>query len=111
MKKKILTLLFFLFVFNISAQDYTSKIHIDKINKVYTSKLNLSKDISEKVKGILTVYNLKLYQLETSSNDSRLFNKIFKEYTLAIFELLTDDQFREFKKLQIEIEPYKKYKL
>lgn len=111
MKKILLILLFMLFIPKVNAQNYKSKTHINKVNKIYTSQLNLTNEVSQEIKAILDFYNNKLYQLQYNSNNSKLFNKTLKEYILKIFEVLNEDQFRTFKKLQSEIEPYKKYRL
>ena len=100
-----------MFVIQINGQEYASKNYINKINQSYTSALDLTKKESKEFREILLKFNQRLYEIDIAVSNSQLFNKILKLQTIEIFHLLTSEQFKKYKKLVFELEPYKKYKL
>jgi len=88
-------------------QDYSDKKYIEQINKEYTQKLQLTADESNEFEKILLKYN---QQLKDAEQDKKLFNKILKEQTIAVFNLVSKEQYTHYKKLTLELEPYKKFK-
>ncbi|MFK5879146.1 MAG: hypothetical protein QM478_06570 [Flavobacteriaceae bacterium] len=108
MKKTPIFIVFLLLISNIIySQDYSDKKHINQINKEYTETLQLTADKSKEFKQILLKYN---HQLKDAEQDKKLFNKILKEQTIAVFNLVSAEQYTQYKKLVLELESYKKFK-
>jgi hypothetical protein len=111
MKNTLVLFIFFLFIAQVNSQEYASKNYINSIYKSYNSSLNLATKESKEFRKILLKFNTELYKIDSKRNQSQLFNKILKFHTIKIFELLSSVQFKIYKELVLEIEPYKKYKL
>lgn len=108
MKKTPILIAFLLLIGNtIYSQDYSDKKHIEQINKEYTKKLQLTADESNEFEKILLKYN---HQLKDAEQDKKLFNKILKAQTIAVFNLVSKEQYTHYKKLTLELEPYKKFR-
>ncbi len=111
MCKKILFLfLIFFCVNNNYAQEIDSKKHINKIHKVYEQKLILNKKQSKKIKEILWKYNPKIKDLIDDEATKIEINQLTKVETLEIYNILSREQFTEYKKLKKDIEEYKRYR-
>lgn len=106
----VLIVILSLVVCNVNSQEYSSKKHINKINKMYSKKLHLTKIQSEKFKKVLLVYNKKLEEVRSGENNKKIFNKLLKLQTIEIFNLVSSEQYALYKKILFELEPYKKYK-
>ncbi len=108
MKKTSILVVFILLVSNIIySQNYSDKKHINQINKEYSENLQLTADESKEFEQILLKYN---HQLKGAEQNKSLFNKILKEQTIAVFNLVSAEQYTHYKKLVLELEPYKKFK-
>jgi|SaaInlStandDraft_1057018.scaffolds.fasta_scaffold77775_1 hypothetical protein len=112
MNKKLIFFLMLLFFFVKSnySQEINSKKHINKIHKVYEQKLILNKKQSKKIKEILWKYNSKIKDLIDSEATKIKINQLTKEETLEIYNILSREQFTEYKKLKKDIEEYKRYR-
>ena len=112
MIKKLILFMFFLFFFvnNNKAQEINSRKHINKIHKIYEQKLILNKKQSKKIKEILWKYNSKIKDLIDSEATKIKINQLTKEETLEIYNILSREQFTEYKKLKKDIEEYKRYR-
>ena len=103
-------MLFFFFTKDNYGQENNSKKHINKIHKVYKQKLILNKKQSKKIKEILWKYNSKIKDLIDSEATKIKINQLTKEETLEIYNILSREQFTEYKKLKKDIEEYKRYR-
>ena len=108
MKKTPILIVFVLLISNmVYSQDYSGKKYIKQINKEYSQKLQLTANESKEFEQILLKYN---HQLKDAEQDKNFFNKILKEQTIAIFNLVSEEQYTYYKKIVLELEPYKKFK-
>ena len=108
MKKSSVLVVLLLFISTIAySQDYSDKKHIEQINKEYSQKLQLTANESKEFEQILLKYN---HQLKNAEQNKNLFNKILKMQTIAVFNLVSDEQYTHYKKLVLELEPYKTFK-
>lgn len=96
-----------LFAFKVNAQEHSSKKYINEISQMYSTKLDLTKSQSKKIKKFLRKYNILLEEID----DRKTFNKIVKMQTLEISKLVSKEQYTKFKKVILELEPFKNYKL
>jgi len=94
------------------SQKYPSNKELKKISKQYSKELKLPKVTSEKFNELLFYYNDKLIAVDSTnkSYDAEV-NKIVKLFDLEVYKLLSNEEFEEYKKVKLIIEPYKKYRL
>jgi len=89
----------------------SSKRYINKVVKLYQKELLLSKQQKGLFKIILQDINpIFEKELKKTTINNRKLNKIYKQYGLRVFKILSKKQFKKFKIISPQIEPYKKYR-
>lgn len=111
MTRKLFTPIAFLFLFSLSihAQEIDSRKHINQVHKTYTEKLQLNKDQISKFRGVLKKHNSILKELIDQKSDKKEINKQLKLMDLDVYKILDSRQFSLYKKVKLELEPFKRY--
>lgn len=103
MRKLIFTFLIFCSIY-LNAQDVLS---VKELMKQYETKLELTENQKTKFNLILGKY---LTELNKKGIDNKSFNKTNKLRDLEFYELLSKEQFNNYKKVKLEIEPSLKFR-